>query len=185
MVGGSGIRAEFRLKRDSNPLPLQHPPDHHIGGGNRGGHRRRLYRLLAYLSDLPRAGRPLGLPHQFLDLGCVAQRVGVDFFGYMYGSSSDTRAMRFGKASFMLDWDGEGGAFVYHATEAGDPWHPAWTADLGEPVGEKVVLAPGVATRRFERGRVIVNATTTAVTVTVDRVARTIPPIDAVITTPR
>ena len=115
----------------------------------------------------------------------VAQRVGVDFFGYMYGASADTRAMRFGKASFLLDWDGEGGAFVYHATEAGDPWHPAWTADLGEPVGGKVVLAPGVATRRFERGRVIVNATTTAVTVTVDGVARTIPATDAVIMTPR
>ena len=46
-------------------------------------------------------------------LSSVAQSTGADFFGYTYGPRRDTRAMRFGKASFLLDWDGEGGALLY------------------------------------------------------------------------
>lgn len=111
----------------------------------------------------------------------VAQGMGADYFGYTYGSATDVRAMRFGKASFMLDWNGAGGAFIYQLTEDGDPWHPAWTTDLGRPSGTKSALAPGVWTRRFERGSVVVNATTTATTVTLDGVARSIPATDALI----
>lgn len=111
----------------------------------------------------------------------VAQGMGADFVGYTYGSATDVRAMRFGKASFMLDWDGAGGAFIYQPTEDGDPWNPAWTTDLGRPSGPKAALAPGVWTRRFERGSVVVNATTTATTVTLDGIARAVPATDALI----
>jgi hypothetical protein len=111
----------------------------------------------------------------------VAQGVGADFFGYTYGTATDTRAMRFAKASFLLDWDGQGGAFIYRLTDTGDPWNPSWTTNLGRPSGAKAALAPGVWTRRYERGRVVVNSTTEAMTVTVDGVARAIPATDALI----
>jgi hypothetical protein len=110
----------------------------------------------------------------------VTQSAGADFFGFTYGSPGDTRAMRFGKASFLLDWDGDGGAFIFALTERGDPWHPDWTSDLGRPIRAKSAVAPGVWTRRFERGRVIVNATMAPVTVTVDGVSKTIASTDAV-----
>lgn len=116
-------------------------------------------------------------------LVAVAQAMGADFFGYTYGPPGDTRTMRFVKGSFLLDWDGQGGALLYRLTETGDPWNPAWTTDLGRPAGAKAALASGVWTRGYARGRVVVNATTTAVTVTVDGVARTIPATDALILT--
>ena len=59
----------------------------------------------------------------------VAQRAGVDFFGLTYGTQDDLQAMRYGKGSFMLDWNGKGGAFIFE-TEDGDPYNPAWVADL-------------------------------------------------------
>jgi len=31
----------------------------------------------------------------------------------MYGASANSRAMRDGQASFLLNWNGGGGAFVY------------------------------------------------------------------------
>jgi hypothetical protein len=64
----------------------------------------------------------------------VAQRAGVDFLGLTYGTHDDLQAMRFGKGSFMLDWNGKGGAF-------------------------KVEVQTGVWQRRYERGLVVVNTT--------------------------
>lgn len=113
----------------------------------------------------------------------VAQATGADFFGYTLGPGSNTRAMRYGKASFLLDWDGGGGAFIYRATDASDPWNAAWTADLGRPTAGKTSLSGGVVMRRFERGIVLVNPTLAAATVTVDGVPRTIGAVDALILT--
>jgi len=116
-------------------------------------------------------------------LVAVAQGTGADFFGYMKGSVTNTRAMRYGKASFLLDWDGQGGGFIYFPTDGPDPWNSAWTADIGRPTAAKTSLATGVWQRRYERGTVVVNATLATVTVTVDGVARTIGPTDALILT--
>lgn len=111
----------------------------------------------------------------------VAQAAGADFFAYMYGGSGDTRTMRYGKGSFLLDWDGQGGAFAFSATDGSDPWNAAWTADLGRPTAAKQSPAPGVWTRRFERGTVVVNSTGATVSVTVDGSPRTLGPTDALI----
>src|SRR5581483_6534586 len=43
----------------------------------------------------------------------TAQSLGKDFVGVAYGSSDDTHRMSYGKASFLLDWNGGGGAFIY------------------------------------------------------------------------
>lgn len=108
----------------------------------------------------------------------VAQRARVDFFGLTYGTREDVQAMRFGKASFMLDWNGRGGAFIFDTID-GDPYNPAWGADLGRPLRRKVELAPGVWRRRYERGLVVVNATPEPVTVYVHGAPRTIQGTDA------
>lgn len=110
----------------------------------------------------------------------VAQRAGVDFFGLTYGSRDDLQAMRFGKASFMLDWNGKGGAFIFD-TNDGDPYNAAWGADLGRPVQRKVEVAPGVWRRLYERGLVVVNATSEPVTVHVNGAAMRIDATDALV----
>ena len=111
----------------------------------------------------------------------VAQRAGADFFGLTYGSPTDFRSMRFGRASFLLDWNGKGGSFAYDTHERADPYNPAWTAELGRPLRRKIQLAEGVWRRRFERAIVVVNATSAPVSVLVSGVRRTIDATDALI----
>ena len=108
----------------------------------------------------------------------VAQRAGVDFFGLTYGTHDDLQAMRYGKGSFMLDWNGKGGAFIFE-TEDGDPYNPAWAADLGRPLAPKVEVQPGVWRRPYERGLVLVNTNTASVTVPIAGTPTTIQPTDA------
>ena len=54
----------------------------------------------------------------------VAQKAGVDFFGRTYGSGNDSRAMRYVRGSFLLDWNGKGGAVIYSATDRATPTTP-------------------------------------------------------------
>jgi Hypothetical glycosyl hydrolase family 15 len=108
----------------------------------------------------------------------VAQDAGKDFFGLMYGAADDKRAMRFGRASFMLDWNGSGGAFIYHTQDRGDPFDKAWVAQLGKPLGAKFERVVDVWVRRYERGLVAVNATNESVTVRLEGTVRTIGPTD-------
>jgi hypothetical protein len=116
----------------------------------------------------------------------VAQRAGVDFFGLTYGAASDARAMRYGRASFLLDWNGKGGAFIYQTTDRGDPYHPAWVTQFGLPSQPKFERAPGVWQRKYIKGIVVVNATTAPVTVRVNGAEHTVGPTDALFTrTPR
>ena len=109
----------------------------------------------------------------------VTQAAGVDFFGLTYGSGNDTRAMRYGRASFLLDWNGRGGAFMWDMTDRDDPYHPVAVKQLGLPVRPKFERMPGVWQRRYERGIVILNATTDAVVVRVNGESRTIGPTEA------
>jgi Hypothetical glycosyl hydrolase family 15 len=87
----------------------------------------------------------------------VAQNAGADFFSVMYGSSTDTRIMRYGKASFLLDWDGRGGAFMWLSDSGvSDPWNSEWTMDIGQPAGSKFQV--GVGWRRdYTAGTALVN----------------------------
>jgi putative glycosyl hydrolase-like family 15 (GHL15) protein len=56
----------------------------------------------------------------WLDLAPAAQNAGADFFGGMKGTYTDTRAMQYGKASFLLVWNGKGGGFLWMSTDGSD-----------------------------------------------------------------
>jgi hypothetical protein len=111
----------------------------------------------------------------------VAQSTGADFFGDTYASStSDIRPMRYGKGTFLIDWDGGGGALFVDLGGA-DPWNAAWTTNIGAPNGAKFQLQSGVWQRNFSQGYVVVNENVGSVTVTVNGTARTIGGTDALI----
>lgn len=86
----------------------------------------------------------------------IAQLHGRDFVGLTYGQPGDTRTMTYGKASFLVDWDGRGGAFVYEPTNHGDPWNGAWTQNLGRPLGRRRAVGVGWL-RRYRGGIVLLN----------------------------
>ena len=109
----------------------------------------------------------------------VAQSAGADFFGLTYGSGTDPRPMRYIRGSFLLDWNGRGGAVIFSATDRADPYHMAWVRQLGRPMGRKRERAAGVWQRQFTRGVVVVNATSAAVSVSVRGQEWTIGPTDA------
>jgi hypothetical protein len=78
------------------------------------------------------------------------------FLGVTYGSIENRALMAYARASFLLDWNGRNGALLYHAGRHVDPWSPEWTAEVGEPVGDRYRV--GKAWRRdFTGGTVIVN----------------------------
>ena len=111
----------------------------------------------------------------------VAQAGGKDFFGLTRGAADDFRAMRFGRGSFLLDWNGRGGAFIYNPTDDSDPRMGDWAMSLGAPVSKKVEVASGVWRRRYQGGIVVVNANSGPVNVRVAGSVKTIDSADAVI----
>lgn len=86
----------------------------------------------------------------------VAQSMGRDFVGVMYGSGSDTHAMTYGKSSFLLDWDGAGGAFIYTPKDGSDPTNVATTIQIGRPAGAKKQVGAGWM-RPYTGGVVLVD----------------------------
>jgi hypothetical protein len=64
--------------------------------------------------------------------------------------------MTYGKASFLLDWNGHGGAFIYAATQNAKAWDGAWTQDLGRPLKRKRAVGAGWL-RRYRHGIVLLN----------------------------
>jgi chitodextrinase len=115
----------------------------------------------------------------------TAQDAGADFLGVSIGSTADVRTMRFGKGSFLLDWNGQGGAFIYAVapafTSGISPWNAAWTTDVGTPTGPKYQIATNVWRRDFSKGTVVVNPGASSVTTTVNGTSYTIAPADALI----
>jgi hypothetical protein len=86
----------------------------------------------------------------------TAQSMGNDFFGLMHGPVGDAHRMSYGKASFLLDWNGGGGAFIYQPGSRGDPWNGAWTRDIGRPIGPKHQVGTAWF-RRYRDGIALVN----------------------------
>jgi hypothetical protein len=89
-------------------------------------------------------------------LVATAQSMGKDFVGFMYGPADDARRMTYGKASFLIDWNGGGGAFVYQPTDGHDPWNGAWTSDIGRPEAPKRRVGTAWL-RTYSGGVAIVN----------------------------
>jgi hypothetical protein len=85
----------------------------------------------------------------------LAQSMGDDFIGLEKGSSTNTTAMTYGKASFLLEWNGGGSVFMYSA-RGSDPTNGAWTTDIGKPARAKVRVGVGWE-RAYTGGTVLVN----------------------------
>ena len=95
------------------------------------------------------------------NLVSVAQSMGRDFVGLQYAASTNTRVMTYGKASFLLFWNGGGGAYMFNPDGGGDPWNAAWTTDVGLPTAARYKV--GVGWRRdYSGGTVLVNPSATA-----------------------
>lgn len=91
-----------------------------------------------------------------LRLAAAAQGAGADFFPLQYGPSTDTRTMTYGKASFLLVWNGRGGGYMFTPTNPADPWNPAWTTPIGKPSGPRRHVGFGWL-RSYTRGVALVN----------------------------
>jgi hypothetical protein len=91
----------------------------------------------------------------------TAQSMGDDFFGLTYGTAGNTAAMQYGKASFLLDWNGGGGAFMYGATDGSDPTSGSWTTSIGQPAASKQQVGVGWK-RLYSGGVALVNPSTTS-----------------------
>jgi hypothetical protein len=91
----------------------------------------------------------------------TAQAMGDDFFGLLYNLAGDTAAMQYGKASFLLEWNGGGGAFMYHTTDNSDPTSSAWTTDIGQPTGPKQQVGVGWK-RTYTAGLALVDPSPTS-----------------------
>jgi len=92
----------------------------------------------------------------WLNLVSAVQSQSRDFIGLTYGAQGDSQKMRFGKASFLLAWDGGGSVFVYNPLDGSDPWSPDWTTNIGVPVASKYQVGQGWR-REFTGGTVLVN----------------------------
>jgi Hypothetical glycosyl hydrolase family 15 len=97
-----------------------------------------------------------------LKLATAAHRSGADFFPLQYGSSADVRTMTYGKASFLLVWDGSGGGYIFNPQSRADPWNAAWTTPIGKPTGSRRRVGVGWR-RNYTRGVVLVNPDPTTV----------------------
>lgn len=86
----------------------------------------------------------------------IAQNAGSSFFGLQYGDASDTRLMRYGRASFLLGWNGRSGAYFFNPQSSVDPWQGAWTADVGRPVAARYRVGAGWR-RDYSGGTVLVD----------------------------
>jgi hypothetical protein len=88
----------------------------------------------------------------------ITQEAGKFLLPVTYAPMSDTRSMRFARASFLLDWDGGSSSFVFEPTdpEAQNPYSAEWAMDIGRPVAARYGV--GVAWRRqFTGGTALVN----------------------------
>ena len=99
-----------------------------------------------------------------LDVIKAAQNAGKAAIALTYGTGSSTAVMTYGKASFLLVWNGTSGGFIYNPEDATDPWNPAWTASIGTPNGAMTQVG-GAYVRDYSGGYVVVNPSQSSATV--------------------
>jgi hypothetical protein len=116
----------------------------------------------------------------WLNLIDAVQNAGADFVSANNSASKDDHVARYCKASFLLGWNGDGGAVSYHPNDGSDPWSTSWTTNIGRPIEARFQIGP-VWVRHYTHGKVLVNPTTTSQTVSVDGTTYTLPATDAVI----
>ena len=86
----------------------------------------------------------------------TAQSMGKDFVGLTYGGGANTNAMMYGKASFLLDWNGGGSVLMYAPMDSSDPWNSSWTSSIGTPAAAKQQVGSGWL-RYYTQGVALVN----------------------------
>jgi hypothetical protein len=86
----------------------------------------------------------------------TAQAMGDDFVGMSYGATGDTTRMMYGHASFLLEWNGAGGSYMFDPFDNSDPWNAAWTTNIGTPAAAKQQIGSGWM-RRYTGGMALVN----------------------------
>ena len=87
-----------------------------------------------------------------------AQSAGIGMLALTYGPGEEgtTEGQRYGRASFLLAWDGRSPSAWGYRGEEVDPWTAEWAGDLGLP--EEARTAEGVGwKRRYGYGTVLVN----------------------------
>src|SRR5207249_3023121 len=85
-----------------------------------------------------------------------AYLMGIDY-GYTPTTADDLATMIYGRALFLLAWDGRpGSAYMFRPCGTTDPANPAWTVDIGTPSG-RTVLANGLYQRVYTEGLVLLN----------------------------
>lgn len=85
-----------------------------------------------------------------------AHLLGTDY-GYTPATAPDRATMSYGRALFLLAWDGKAGsAYVFRPCGTVDPFAPAWQVDIGTPTGA-VTLVRGVYERPYSHGLVLLN----------------------------
>jgi Hypothetical glycosyl hydrolase family 15/Bacterial Ig domain/Carboxypeptidase regulatory-like domain len=96
----------------------------------------------------------------------ATEQAGKIFLGLTYAPHADTKSMLYARANFLLNDSNNGSALLFEPSdpEASDPYSPVWTVDVGTPVAARYQV--GAAWRRdFSAGTVVVNASSSAVTV--------------------
>jgi len=91
------------------------------------------------------------------------EALGVGFLALTYGPGHEgvLQGQRYGRASFLLAWDGVADSAWGYQDEQVDPWTDEWAIDPGLPVETR--RADGVGWRRaYTGGTVLVNADETA-----------------------
>ena len=66
--------------------------------------------------------------------------------------------MTYGRALFLLSWDGsDGSAYFFRRCGVNDTAAPQWTASIGLPTGPIETDGNGIMTRKFQHGVVVLN----------------------------
>jgi hypothetical protein len=97
-----------------------------------------------------------------------AYLMGIDY-GYTPSTSTDVATMSYGRAMFLLAWDGRpGSTYIFRPCGGVDPANSAWMSNLGSPVGAMTQLSSGVYERKYSAGLVLLNPSrTTSASVTI------------------
>jgi hypothetical protein len=96
----------------------------------------------------------------WLRLVTAAQAMRRDFFGIQWSDSSDLRLLRYGRASFLLAWNGRGGAYMLATSHQAGAGSIDWAVDVGHPRDRRQRVGVGWK-RKFSRGIVLLNPTET------------------------
>jgi hypothetical protein len=82
---------------------------------------------------------------------------GVDY-GYTHTTSEDAATMTYGRALFLLSWNGTAGsAYFFRRCGVNDTAAPQWTASVGLPTGPVHTDSNGIMIRTFQHGTVVLN----------------------------